>query len=322
MLAQESFTLLAWREGLGVAVPDVSNRQLPPMPSASRLVPPLFVLLWATGFIGARYAMPHAEPFTFLAARFVITFVLLGLLVLALKSRRLPKRAALHAAFAGVLMHGVYLGGVFWAIDNGMPAGLTALVIGLQPLMTAVLAGAFLGERVLPRHWLGLAVGFVGVAIVLWPKLGAGAAGVSAATLSACVVAVLAMSAGTVWQKRFVSGDLITGTLWQYAGGAIPMIALSLALETRAFTLDAELVFAMLWLVLVLSIGAIFLLMFLIREGAMAKVASLFYLVPAATAVMAWVLFGESLSALQLFGMAVTTVGVGLATRGDARGGI
>ncbi len=292
------------------------------MPSASRLVPALFVLLWATGFIGARYAMPHAEPFTFLAARFAITFALLGLLVIALKARSLSSRDAGHAMIAGVLMHGIYLGGVFWAIDNGMPAGLTALVIGLQPLMTAVLAGAFLGERVLPRHWLGLAFGFVGVAIVLWPKLGAGAAGVTGATLSACILAVLAMSAGTVWQKRFVSGgDLVTGTLWQYAGGAIPMIALSLALETRTFTLDAELVFAMLWLVLVLSIGAIFLLMFLIREGAMAKVASLFYLVPAATAVMAWVLFGESLSALQLFGMAVTTVGVGLATHGGTSGG-
>jgi len=292
------------------------------MKSASRLVPALFVVLWATGFIGARYAMPYAEPFTFLAARFAITFVLLGALALALGSARLGLRGAVNAAVAGVLMHGTYLGGVFWAIAHGMPAGLSALVIGLQPLITAILAGVFLGDRILPRHWAGLAVGFAGVAIVLWPKLGSAVGALAPANVVACLVAVLAMSAGTVWQKRFVSGgDLVTGTMWQYAGGALPMIALSLALETRAFTLNAELVFAMLWLVLVLSIGAIFLLMFLIREGAVARVASLFYLVPAVTAVMAWVLFGESLSALQLFGMAVTTAGVGLATQGGMGGG-
>lgn len=286
------------------------------MNSASRYVPALFVALWATGFIGARYAMPHAEPFTFLAARFAITFVLLAALALALGSARLPARSAVHAAIAGVLMHGIYLGGVFWAIDNGMPAGLAALVIGLQPLVTAVLAGTFLDERIMPRHWAGLAIGLAGVAIVLWPKLGAVVGALSPFNVVACLISVLAISAGTVWQKRFVSGDIVTGTMWQYAGGALPMVALSLLIETRAVTLDAELVFAMLWLVLVLSIGAIFLLMFLIREGAIAKVASLFYLVPAVTAVMAWVLFGESLTALQLFGMAVTTAGVGLATQG------
>lgn len=287
------------------------------MHSASRFVPALFVMLWATGFIGARFAMPHAEPFAFLAVRFAITFGLLWVLVIVLRSRSLSPRDAVHAAIAGVLMHGIYLGGVFWAIDNGMPAGLSALIVGLQPLITAVLAGAALGEKVLPRHWAGLAVGFVGVAIVLWPKMAHASADVTGATLAACFLAVLAMSAGTVWQKRFVSGgDLVTGTMWQYLGGAVPMVALSLALETGSYTLNAELVFAMLWLVLVLSLGAIFLLMFLIREGAIAKVASLFYLVPAATAVLAWLLFGETLSPLQLFGMVVTTAGVGLATQG------
>lgn len=301
------------------------------MHSFSRFVPALFVMLWATGFIGARYAMPFAEPFSFLTVRFAITFALLGALAIVLKAKRLSLRDTANAAIAGALMHGVYLGGVFWAIDNGMPAGLSALVVGLQPLITAVLAGLFLGERVMPRHWAGLAIGLLGVAIVLSPRLGLEAqatrlaesgpalwkSGVNAATLAACFVAVLAMSAGTVWQKRFVSGgDLVTGTLWQYLGGAVPMAALSLAFETRQVTLNGELVFAMLWLVLVLSVGAIFLLMFLIREGAIAKVASLFYLVPAATAVLAWLLFGEDLSMLQIFGMAVATAGVGLATQG------
>lgn len=286
------------------------------MSSAVRFIPALFVLLWATGFIGARYAMPWSEPFSFLAARFVLAFVVLALLVAALRSKRLDRGQAAHAAFAGALIHGVYLGGVFWAIRNGMPAGLSALIIGLQPLITAVMAGWALGEKVLPRHWAGLAVGFVGIVIVLAPKIGDAMGGVTWATFAACLAGAFAISAGTVWQKRFLAGaDLVTGTLWQYLGAAAVMAAGSLTFETRAFTLTGELVFAMVWLVLVLSIGAIFLLMWMIREGEMSKVSSLFYLVPAVTAVIAWVLFGETLTPVQIAGMAVTTVGVAMATR-------
>src|SRR4029079_4096084 len=134
------------------------------------LIPPLFVLLWATGFIGARYAMPWAEPFTFLAARFAIAFILLAVLLIVWRSRAPSLSDAMHAVVAGMLMHGIYLGGVFWAIHRGMPAGISALIVGLQPLITAVLAGRLLGEKILPRHWLGLALGFVGVIIVLSPK--------------------------------------------------------------------------------------------------------------------------------------------------------
>lgn len=286
------------------------------MPSAVRFIPALFVLLWATGFIGARYAMPWSEPFSFLAARFVLAFLLLALLVLVLRAGRLGAARAAHAAFAGALIHGVYLGGVFWAIRNGMPAGLSALIIGLQPLITAVMAGFALGEKVLPRHWAGLAVGFLGIVIVLAPKIGDAVGGVTPATFAACLAGAVAISAGTVWQKKFVAdADLVTGTLWQYLGAAALMTAGSFLFETRAFTLTGELVFAMAWLVLVLSIGAIFLLMTMIREGEMSKVSSLFYLVPAVTAVIAWALFGETLTPVQIAGMVVTTVGVGMATR-------
>ncbi|BCH22676.1 DMT family transporter [Mesorhizobium sp. L-8-3] len=281
----------------------------------SRAIPPLFVVLWATGFIGARYAMPWAEPFTFLAARFVIAAMLLALLLIAMRARPTGRRGALHAMIAGALMHGVYLGGVFWAIHGGMPAGISALIVGLQPLITAVMAGLFLGEKILPRHWAGLATGFAGVVIVLWPKLGALGGGVTAATLAASIVAVIGMSAGTIWQKRFgAASDLVGGTLWQYLGGALLMTLASFALETRTVTINGELIFAMAWLVLVLSIGAIFLLMAMIREGEISKVASLFYLVPAVTAVIAWLLFGEALSLVQIAGMAVATIGVALAT--------
>ncbi|MBX9465428.1 MAG: DMT family transporter [Aquamicrobium sp.] len=286
------------------------------MSRAASLIPVLFVLLWATGFIGARYAMPWSEPFSFLAVRFVLAAIVLLLIMLVMHSRKLAPAQAAHAAFAGALIHGVYLGGVFWAIRHGLPAGLSALIIGLQPLITAVMAGWALGERILPRHWTGLAAGFLGIVIVLAPKIGQAIGGVTPATFAACLAGAVAISAGTVWQKKFVSNaDLVTATLWQYLGAAVVMAVGSFAFETRQFTLTGELVFAMAWLVLVLSIGAIFLLMMMIREGEMSKVSSLFYLVPAVTALIAWVLFGETLSPVQLVGMAVTTIGVAMATR-------
>lgn len=286
------------------------------MSSATRFIPALFVVLWATGFIGARYAMPWSEPFSFLAVRFALAALILLALALALRAKPLSRRQAAHAVLVGALVHGVYLGAVFWAIRNGMPAGLSALIIGLQPLITAVMAGLALGEKVLPRHWAGLAIGFAGIVIVLAPKIGDAVGGVTAATLAACVFGVGAISAGTVWQKRCLAGaDLVSGTLWQYVGATVVAAAGSLAFETRTFVVTGELVFAMAWLVLVLSIGAIFLLMHMIREGEMAKVSSLFYLVPAVTALIAWVLFGETLTPLQLVGMVVTMAGVAMATR-------
>ncbi len=286
------------------------------MSRAASFIPVLFVLLWATGFIGARYAMPWSEPFSFLAVRFVLAAVVLLLIMLVMHSKKLPPRKAAHAAFAGALIHGVYLGGVFWSIRHGLPAGLSALIIGLQPLITAVMAGWALGERILPRHWAGLAAGFLGIVIVLAPKIGQAIGGVTPATFLACLAGAVAISAGTVWQKKFVSNaDLVTATLWQYLGAAVVMAIGSFAFETRQFTLTGELVFAMAWLVVVLSIGAIFLLMMMIREGEMSKVSSLFYLVPAVTALIAWVLFGETLTPVQLVGMAITTIGVAMATR-------
>src|SRR5882724_6930143 len=170
------FVLLARLNGIRaipLVTPSPKPRVFLKMQSIKRFIPASFVVLWATGFIGARYAMPWAEPFTFLAVRFVLAAVILAGLTLFLGSGRATRTEALHAMVAGMLMHGVYLGAVFWAIHRGMPAGFSALIVGLQPLITAVLAGKFLGEAILPRHWAGLAVGLVGVAIVLWPKLGA-----------------------------------------------------------------------------------------------------------------------------------------------------
>jgi drug/metabolite transporter (DMT)-like permease len=285
---------------------------------AKRLVPSLFVLLWATGFIGARYAMPWAEPFTFLAFRFFLAFIILAAVMAIWRSGKTTLAGALHAMVAGILMHGIYLGGVFWAVHRGMPAGISALIVGLQPLITALMAGPMLGEKIMPKHWLGLGLGFVGVVVVLWPKF-ASTGGITPATLSAAVIAVAAMSLGTVLQKRFGDAiDPVASTAYQYLGAFVLMAAGSLAFETWTVEVTGELVFALVWLVLVLSIGAIFLLMYMIRKGEMSKVASLFYLVPAVTAVIAWALFGENLSPVQIAGMALTTFGVGLATSSRA----
>ncbi|KTR07984.1 peptide ABC transporter ATP-binding protein [Aureimonas ureilytica] len=282
--------------------------------------PVLFVLLWSTGFVGARYAMPHAEPFTFLALRFALAILLLLPVALYLLRRRgVPLRPLGHAAFAGSLIHGVYLGGVFFAVRHGLPAGITALVAGLQPFFTALIARASLGERLTRRHQTGLAIGLVGVFLVVAPKLGTGAA-FGPATLVPALIGVVAIALGTVWQKRFVTGlDLRVGACAQYVGALVPVALAAFLFETMRVDWTLELVLSLAWLTLALSIGAVMLLLVLIRNGSVSSVASLFYLVPSVTALMAFVLFGERLTAVQLLGMLVAAAGVWLATRTSAR---
>jgi drug/metabolite transporter (DMT)-like permease len=281
----------------------------------STAAPAAFVVLWATGFIGARYAMPWCEPFLFLAVRFAIAGAIIAAASTVARIEWPKRSTAIHAIISGSLIHGVYLGAVFWAIRNGLPAGMSALIVGIQPLLTALMAGAALKESVTAKHWAGLITGLIGIALVLSPKLTFAGEGVNAATLSASVLAVLAVSAGTIWQKRFVTGaDLRGTTAFQYLGAFLVAAVMSSMFENGQYALSGELVFAMIWLVGVLSIGAIFLLMRLIRDGAVSKVASLFYLVPAVTALMAWALFDETLNGLQIAGMLVTAFGVAMAT--------
>ncbi|WP_245413644.1 DMT family transporter [Mangrovicella endophytica] len=285
------------------------------MPRLLPFFPAIFVVLWSTGFIGARYAMPHAEPLTFLVMRYVLALAILVLLALTTRAPWPARGPALHAMLAGVLIHGAYLGGVFLAIRHGLSAGITALVVGLQPMLTALFAAGFLNEPIRPRQWLGLALGLLGVGLVILPKLGTGAGGYSAATLLPAGVAVLGISIGSIWQKRFVGGvDLRTGTALQYLGALIPTLIGALLTETMVVDWTGELVFALVWLVFVLSIGAIFLMLTLIREGAVSSVASLMYLVPGVTAIMAYGLFGEALSLIQLVGLVIAGVGVAAAT--------
>ncbi|NTU79728.1 MAG: DMT family transporter [Chloroflexales bacterium] len=286
-------------------------------PFMAAVAPWLFVLMWSTGFVGARFGLPYIEPFTFLSLRFVIASSLLAGLALALRSPW-PKSATelRHIAVAGLLLHAGYLGGVFFAIDRGMPAGLSALVVSLQPILTAVLAQATLGETVSRRQWLGLVLGLAGVALVVGEKLAAPGAGpppVTFGSLTAVVVALFSTTLGTIYQKRHGARmPLLSGTALQYVAAGLVIAPLALLFETQQITWAPQLVFALGWLVLVLSLGAIMLLLLLLRLNSTARVASLFYLVPPATAVEAYLIFGERLGPVALAGLVVTSLGVAL----------
>lgn len=276
--------------------------------------PFLFVFLWSTGFIGAKYGLPYAEPLSFLLSRYALVIVLMSALALA---TRAPwpntRRQWLHIAVSGLLVHATYLGGVFVAIKHGLSAGITALVVGMQPLLTAGTAGWLLGENISGRQWRGLGLGFVGVGLVVSGKLGEGALG---PMLLPAFVALLGITLGTLYQKRFCAGfDLRSGSVIQFSASALvtaPLVALG---DGYTVSWSGDFVFALGWLVLVLSIGAISLLNLLIRSGSAVNVASLFYLTPPTTALIAWAVFGEKLTLTAGFGMLLAVGGVYLVAR-------
>lgn len=283
-------------------------------------MPVLFVLLWSTGFIGARFGLPYAEPFTFLLVRFLLTLVVLVPLVFLLGSKW-PRGADSWGklAVSGLLVHGAYLGGVFYAIELGMPAGLASLLVGLQPLLTTAIAGPMLGERAGPMQWLGLVLGLVGVGMVLTGTLDPGEslfAGFGLGALAWILLALLGITLGTLYQKRYCAGQpLLGGAVAQYLGAGVVLGLGALLFETRQIEWSLSFIMALVWLAMGLSIGAILLLMALIERGEASRVASLFYLVPPATALEAWWLFDERLPLLSVIGMAVTIAGVVLAVR-------
>ncbi len=281
-------------------------------------MPVLFVSIWATGFIVARLVAPHADPLTFLAYRFVLSAsAFAGIAAVARADWPRGVRGWRDALVAGVLLQGVYLGGVFWSVRHGLPAGISALVVGLQPLLTAVLAFPLLGERVGVRRWAGIGIGFAGALLVLQPQLRAGLGGVFVAPLLACGAGMVAITLGTIWQKRTAStADLRTNAAVQFIGAAVVTAPIAVLTEAGRFDASWQAWAGLAWAVCGLSLGAISLLLILIRRGAVAGVASLFYLVPPVVAVLAFALFGEQLSALQIAGMAVAASGVAVASRG------
>lgn len=283
-------------------------------------MPLIFTFLWSTGWIVAGYSARYADALTFLSVRFATAAILVTLMALVAgvpwpRSRR----AVIDIAITGILLHGVYLAGVWWAVRHGLPAGISGLIAGLQPILTALFAPVLVGERISGIRWLGIACGFVGIALVLQPQL----AGVDPAALWGVllpilinVVGMFAVTGGSFYQKaHVVSGDLRTMTAIQYTAAFLVTIPFAWALEPMRIEWNLTMALVLLWSVVVLSLGSIGLYLFMLRRGEVSRIATFLYLVPALVAIEAWLLFGETLSALQIAGMAVTILGVVLASR-------
>lgn len=295
---------------------DTNKPEAPASPDSTWFVlfPAVFVVLWATGFIGAKLGTPYSEPLTFLTIRFGIVAVLLVLLALAMgapwpKSRR----DVVNIAIGGVLVHAGYLGFIFLSIKAGVEAGSSAMIAALQPLLTAAVAGPFLGEKVTFRQWGGLLLGFAGVALVAETKLAQGIG--TPLGMAFSFFGMISLTLGTLWQKRFGGQmDLRTGSAIQFAAATAVCAPYAIFVEKFRHTWSLEFTIAVAWLVLVLSVGTIFILLTLIRRGAASKVASLFFLVPPATALIAWFMFGETLGPNAFAGMVLIVVAVAMVT--------
>ena len=271
--------------------------------------PGVFVLLWASGFVGAKLGLGYVEPLTFLSLRMIVVVVLLAIILAVTRPKWPGAAGVVHSAATGLMVHGLYLGGVFVAIEHGVSAGLAALIVSLQPVLTSTIANRWLGERVAARQWLGLALGLLGVYLVLYEKTAAG--GATPFGWLAATVALVGITAGTLYQKRFGGGmDWRPALFVQYAAAAILFACGAFAFETRVVHWTPQFLLALGWLVFALSLGAIWLYYYMIRRAAATRVTSLFYLTPPTTALMAWGMFGERLPPLALAGMAVCVVGV------------
>jgi drug/metabolite transporter (DMT)-like permease len=287
---------------------------------SDRLVPVLFVLLWSTGWTTARFASDHADPLTFLALRHGLTALGLAALAAALGAPWPGTwRERGHGALCGVLLNALYLGGVWWAIGQGVPAGISGLIAALQPILTALLAPWLIGEAILRRHWAGIGLGFCGIALVLWPKLAAMsglAPGAALLPLAVNAAAMLSATLGTFYQKRFLpTGHPLTTQTFQFAAACAVTLPLAWALEPMRLDPVWQTAAAMTWAVLGTSIAANTLLLVMIRRGTVARTAALLYLVPPLVALQAWLGFGEELGGVQVAGMAIAVLGVALVTR-------
>src|SRR6201996_282847 len=280
---------------------------------AARAAPVIFVVLWSTGFVATKYVLRGAEPLTYLAIRMAVVVAILAIVVIVVRPRWPDRIGVGHSVVAGILVHGIYLGGTAIAIAHSIPAGLSALIPGLQPILTSTLANRFLGERVTPLQWAGLLIGLAGVVLILHGRPMTGDAGWG---WLASAVSLVSITLGTLYQSRYCREiDWRAGNLVQYITVAIFFGAGAWLFETNVVHWTQEFVLSVLWLAVVLSIGSIGLLYWLIRRSAATSVASLFYLVPAVTALMAYVLFGERLDALAIAGMVACAAAVFLVNR-------
>ena len=280
-----------------------------------KFAPFLFVLLWSTGFVGAKYGLPYADPFIFLSFRVLIAAVLLLALVRLMKMPiNIGKSAVSRSFLIGFFLHACYLGGVFYSISQGMPAGVAAVVTSLQPVLVSIFAVRILGEKLLPRQLVGLLLGLVGVFLVLGPTLDSQ---IPAIAIVAIIVALIGSTTATLLQKKIGSDiPLVAGTAYQYLFSGAVLGAVAIGSGNLDLTWNLKFTAAFIWLVLVLSVGAILLLLWLLNSGSAASVSSLFYLVPPATAIEAFFLFGEKVNTQGFLGIGITALGVWLVIRG------
>ena len=280
-----------------------------------KFAPGLFVLLWSTGFIGVKYGVPYAPPFYFLAIRMAIASLLLFIAISFLrKSQPITRSIIWPSTMIGLTLHGAYLGGCFFAVSRGMPAGVAALIVSLQPVLVSLFAAKYLNESLNARAVFGLILGLIGLVVVVLPRISTtGTNTISLVAIGASAIGLLGGTAGTILQKKY--GGVIptlAGTSIQYAATAIVLLTLALIFEKPEIQWTAKFVGALTWLVLALSFGAILLLFFLLSHGSAASVSSLYYLVPAATAIEAYFFFDEHISPVSLLGTLITVVGVWL----------
>jgi drug/metabolite transporter (DMT)-like permease len=280
-----------------------------------KLAPGLFVFLWSTGFIGVKYGIPYAPPFYFIAIRMAIAACLLFIAISFLrKSQPITRAIIWPSTLIGLTLHGAYLGGCFFAVSRGMPAGIAALIVSLQPVLVSLFAAKYLNEPLRPRAVFGLTLGLVGLFVVVIPRINmTGTNAISLVAVAASVIGLLGGTSGTILQKKYGGAiPTLAGTSIQYAATALVLLVLALLVEEPNITWSPEFIGALTWLVLALSFGAILLLFFLLAQGSAASVSSLYYLVPAVTAIIAYFLFDEHISTLSLIGTAITVVGVWL----------
>jgi len=280
-----------------------------------KLAPGLFVFLWSTGFIGVKYGIPYAPPFYFIAIRMAIAACLLFIAISFLrKSQPITRAIIWPSTLIGLTLHGAYLGGCFFAVSRGMPAGVAALIVSLQPVLVSLFAAKYLNEPLRPRAVLGLTLGLVGLFVVVIPRINmTGTNAISLVAVAASVIGLLGGTSGTILQKKYGGAiPTLAGTSIQYAATALVLLVLALLFEEPNIIWSPEFIGALTWLVLALSFGAILLLFFLLSQGSAASVSSLYYLVPAVTALIAYFLFDEHISTLSLIGTAITVVGVWL----------
>jgi drug/metabolite transporter (DMT)-like permease len=280
-----------------------------------KLAPGLFVLLWSTGFIGVKYGVPYAPPFYFLAIRMIIAALLLFIAISFLrKSQPITRSIILPSTLIGLTLHGTYLGGCFFAVSRGMPAGVVALIVSLQPVLVSLFAARYLNEPLKARAAVGLILGLIGLIVVVFPRINmTDGNAISIVAIAASVIGLLGGTSGTILQKKYGGAiPTLAGTSIQYAATAVVLLVIALIFEEPDIQWTGNFIGALAWLIFALSFGAILLLFFLLRSGSAASVSSLYYLVPAATAIEAYFIFDEQISPISMLGTLITVFGVWL----------